>query len=64
MGRKGFVGREFLDVMTIRQILTLRDEKNVPATEIEKQLGLKQGVVARLGKRGVTGNATMGGTLE
>ena len=64
MGRKGFAGREFLDVVTIRQILSLRDEKNVPALEIEKQLGLKQGVVARLGKRGVMRNAVMGGTLE
>ena len=60
-GRKGFAGREFLDVITIRQILSLRDEQNVPAATIEKQLGLKAGVVARLGKREVTRNAVMGG---
>ncbi|KAH7412459.1 hypothetical protein BKA64DRAFT_329252 [Cadophora sp. MPI-SDFR-AT-0126] len=46
-------GRQFLDVLTLRQILVLRDEKGVEAGEIERRLGLKRGVVGRLGRRGV-----------
>lgn len=48
-------GRQFLDVLTLRQILVLRDEKGVEAGEIERSLGLKKGVVERLGRRGVVG---------
>jgi hypothetical protein len=54
-GTRGHAGRQFLDVYTIRQILTLRDEKNQSAAAIEKKLGLKPGVVARLGGAGVVG---------
>lgn len=52
-GRRGHDGRQFLDVFTIRQILTMRDEHRRGATEIEKTLGLKKGVVDRLGAAGV-----------
>lgn len=51
-GRRGHEGRQFLDVSTIRQILMLRDEKGVETGEIERQLGLKKGIVAKLGERG------------
>ena len=58
---KGREGRRFLDVMTIRQILMLRDEKAVEAAEIEKKLGLKSGIVARLGAKGIVGDTSMSG---
>ena len=53
MGRKGFSGRRFLDVVTIRQILVMRDEKGVGNGEIERTLGLEDGTVRRLGGKGV-----------
>ncbi|KAL2076015.1 hypothetical protein VTL71DRAFT_958 [Oculimacula yallundae] len=49
------VGRQFLDVLTLRQILVLRDEKGVNEGEIERELGLRRGVVGRLGRKGVVG---------
>lgn len=52
-GRRGHDGRQFLDVYLIRQILTLRDQRGRSPAEIERQLGLKKGVVERLGARGV-----------
>ncbi|KAI9682114.1 MAG: hypothetical protein M1817_000168 [Caeruleum heppii] len=52
-GRRGHEGRRFLDVVLIRQILMLRDHKGVEAGEIERRLGLKRGVVGRLGQQGV-----------
>ena len=57
LGRSGFQGKSFLDVMIVRQILVMRDEKHMSATVIEKELGLKKGVVARLGPKGVVGEA-------
>ena len=54
-GRRGHEGRQFLDVVTIRQVLMLRDDKRLAAEEIERRLGLKKGVVARLGAKGVHG---------
>ncbi len=45
-------GREFLDVGTLRQILSLR-ARGTPAAQIEARLRLKSGVVARLGTPGV-----------
>lgn len=50
-----FAGREFLDVFTIRQVLVERDAKGTKPADIEKRLGLKPGVVARLGSTGVLG---------
>ena len=52
-GRRGHEGRQFLDVYTIRQILTMRDERGRNSGQIEKALGLKSGVVGRLGMEGV-----------
>ena len=52
-GRRGHEGRQFLDVFTIRQVLTMRDERGRSSGEIEKALGLKRGVVERLGVQGV-----------
>jgi hypothetical protein len=55
LGRKGYEGRSFLDVVTLRQVLVLRDEKGLENGEIERRLGLKNGVVGRLGRGGVVG---------
>lgn len=60
MGRRGRQGRRFLDVVTIRQVLILRDEKGVGGPEIERRFGLGEGVVGRLGGRGVVGDTGMG----
>lgn len=54
-GRKGARGRQFLDVVTLRQVLVMRDERGLEAADIEQKLGLREGVVARLGRRGVVG---------
>lgn len=53
-------GKSFLDVSTIRQILVLRDERAMGEVEIEKRLGLANGVVSRLGARGVVGDVRVG----
>ena len=63
-GKRGHEGRQFLDVFTIRQILTLRDGRGRSAAEIEKALGLKKGVVERLGAKGVVGLAQEVGRAE
>lgn len=47
-------GRKFLDVMTIRQVLIMR-EQGRSEEAIESGLGLKRGVVGRLGRRGIVG---------
>ena len=60
-GKKGFAGREFLDVVMIRQILMLRDERGIGEEEIEKRLMLKRGVVQKLGRKGIVGDAGGGG---
>ncbi|KAJ5748773.1 uncharacterized protein N7511_010469 [Penicillium nucicola] len=49
-GVAGHPGRQFLDALTIQQILTMRDKQGIPRRQIEKFLGLKTGVVDRLGK--------------
>jgi len=54
-GKRGFEGRQFLDAFTIRQILIERDAGQKSAKEIERKLGLKAGVVERLGAPGVVG---------
>jgi len=56
-GRRGAQGKQFLDVIVLRQILVWRDDKDMPATQIEKQLGLRDGVIARLGRQGIVGEA-------
>jgi hypothetical protein len=52
VGRKTFQGRQFLDVTMVSQVLMAR-KKGIPDQEIEKQMGLKSGVVGRLGIKGV-----------
>ena len=52
-------GREFLDVIILRQILMLRDDQKVEASKIEQRLGLKKGVVQRLGRGGVVGATSL-----
>ena len=56
---EGGGGKRFLDVMTIRQILMLRDEKKLSSEEIEKKLGLVDGIVASLGRKGVVSEVGM-----
>ncbi|KAE8380945.1 Oligosaccharyltransferase subunit Ribophorin II-domain-containing protein [Aspergillus bertholletiae] len=53
LGRPGFAGREYLDALTIRQALSMRDRQGLPSGEIERLLRLKRGVVDRLGKKGL-----------
>ena len=57
LGRRGAAGRRFLDVVTIRQVLMMRDELRKGAEEIETQLGLQKGVVRKMGPRGVVSGA-------
>ncbi|KAM3416006.1 hypothetical protein BST61_g9493 [Cercospora zeina] len=55
--------REFLDVYTLRQILTFR-EQGRSSEAIEKHLSLKKGVVERLGPEGVFGLVQESGRAE
>lgn len=55
-GRASREGREFLDILTIKHILAMRDRQGVRPEVIERHFGLKEGVVARLGGRGVVGD--------
>lgn len=52
-GRSGFEGRQYLDIATIRKVLTLRDEQGMKAEDIEKVLRLKKGTVDGFGRVGV-----------
>ena len=52
IGRKGFAGRKFLDVGTIREVVRLRG-KGVSDTEIEGRMGLEKGIAGRMGPDGV-----------
>ena len=63
-GRKGHTGRQFVDVLTLRQILIRRDERGESGAEIEKAMGLKEGIVERLGKVGVAGLAQEAGRAQ
>jgi len=56
VGRSGQAGRAFLDVVTLRQVVGMR-ESGLKEEEIERRLGLRSGVVARLGRVGVVGVA-------
>ncbi|CAD0096183.1 unnamed protein product, partial [Aureobasidium mustum] len=53
--KRGSAGRRFLDVGTLRNVITLRDQRNMSAAEIERTLGLRSGTVAKLGPKGVVG---------
>ncbi|PGH34882.1 hypothetical protein GX50_02233 [[Emmonsia] crescens] len=57
IGRHSHPGREFLDVVSIKQVLAMRDKEGVSEEMIEKQFRLKKGVVGWLGRRGVVGVA-------
>jgi hypothetical protein len=46
-----------LDVVTIRQVLMMRDVQKKGAEEIERTLGLRKGVVGKLGPRGLYSGA-------
>ena len=48
-------------MVLIRQVLMLRDDRGVGEEEIERRLGLRKGVVGRLGPKGVVGDIVMGG---
>ncbi|PNS21964.1 hypothetical protein CAC42_562 [Sphaceloma murrayae] len=52
MGRRGFQGRRFLDVGTIRQALSLR-ERGVAEEKVEDMLEVKKGTLRLLGTKGV-----------
>ncbi|KAF8476057.1 hypothetical protein BDZ91DRAFT_204417 [Kalaharituber pfeilii] len=43
--------RSWVDIGTVRRILDLRDQRKWDAARIEKELGLKEGLVERLGDR-------------
>lgn len=53
LGRPDHEGREFIDVVTIRQLLQMRNRQNLPDEQIERLLRLKKGVVSRLGPKGL-----------
>lgn len=46
-------GREYLPVGLLRMVLGMRDDRRWQGKEIESRLGLKKGVVERLGGKGV-----------
>ncbi|KAK4174281.1 hypothetical protein QBC36DRAFT_333972 [Triangularia setosa] len=48
-GKSSYQGKELLDIGTIKKIFVLRDQGESEQV-IEKRLGLKKGVVARLGR--------------
>lgn len=50
LGRAGYAGRTFLDALTLQQVLTMRDKQNQHPREIERFLGLRKGILDRLGK--------------
>ncbi|KAE9969481.1 hypothetical protein EG328_006844 [Venturia inaequalis] len=52
VGRRTFQGRQFLDVTMVSQVLLAR-RSGASDQEIEKRMGLRAGVVERLGKHGV-----------
>lgn len=54
-GRGKNSGMEYLPVGVLRMVLEMRDHKGVGAGQIERGLGLKRGVVERLGAGGVVG---------
>lgn len=56
-GRPSHPGREYLDAMTIRQVLSMRDRQKLRDADIEQTLRLKKGVVGRLGEKGVVSEA-------
>lgn len=60
IGRKGTPGRRFLDVTMVRQVLLMR-EKGAKNEEIEEKLGLRKGIVGKLGGKNVV---SVGGVVS
>ncbi|EEP77626.1 predicted protein [Uncinocarpus reesii 1704] len=54
-GKRSHEGRQFLDVVTIQQVLAMRDREGVSPDLIERHFRLKAGVVGKLGTKGVVG---------
>ncbi|KAK2761325.1 hypothetical protein FQN54_001847 [Arachnomyces sp. PD_36] len=54
-GKRSHAGREFLDPTTIQQVISMRDRQGLGDREIERHFRLKEGVVARLGRKGIVG---------
>ena len=52
--------KRFIDVMSIRQILDMRDEKGMNNADIEQKMGLAAGIVRALGPKGVVGDVRVG----
>ena len=52
-----------MDVVTLRRVLVLRD-RGVSGREIERELGLREGLVGRLGRKGVVSPAGVVGLGE
>ncbi|KAH6650972.1 hypothetical protein F5144DRAFT_70016 [Chaetomium tenue] len=57
MGKSSDKGREFVDIGTVKQMLVLR-QGGASAVDIEKRLGLRPGLVAKLGPQGVVAPAS------
>lgn len=57
-GHAGHPGRTFLDALTIQQVLTMRDKQGMRHGDIERFLGLKKGVLERLGKDEIVSRIT------
>lgn len=56
LGKSGYKGRRFLDLDTVGQILVMRDaNEGLGDEEIERRLGLGNGIVKLLGKKGIIG---------
>ncbi|KAL4885542.1 hypothetical protein BJY04DRAFT_214338 [Aspergillus karnatakaensis] len=54
MGRANFPGRRYLDALTIRQAIVMRDKQGLGDGEVERTLRVRKGVLGGLGK-GVVG---------
>ncbi|KAL4784815.1 hypothetical protein BJX76DRAFT_356675 [Aspergillus varians] len=55
MGRGRFAGRRYLDALTVRQVIAMRDKQGLGEREIERALRLKTGVVEKVGAKGIFG---------
>ncbi|EFE34968.1 uncharacterized protein ARB_05924 [Trichophyton benhamiae CBS 112371] len=53
LGRKDHAGRRFVDVVSLKQIISMRDGQGVSEEVIETQFGLKKGTLTSLGPKGV-----------
>ncbi|EFR05377.1 hypothetical protein MGYG_08388 [Nannizzia gypsea CBS 118893] len=53
LGTRDHTGRRFVDVVSLKQIISMRDGQGASEEVIERQFGLKKGVLAALGPKGV-----------